>query len=80
MLTIKETIIVEGKFDKERVKQVCSAPVICTEGFRIFKSKEMLKTIRSLAETTGIIVLPTVTERDLKSGIILKPASGAEET
>lgn len=57
MLTIKETIIVEGKFDKERVKQVCSAPVICTEGFRIFKSKEMLKTIRSLAETTGIIVL-----------------------
>ena len=57
MLTIKETIIVEGKFDKERVKQVCSAPVICTEGFRIFKSKEMLKTIRRLAETTGIIVL-----------------------
>ncbi len=57
MLTIKETIIVEGKFDKERVKRVCSAPVICTEGFRIFKSKEMLKTIRSLAETTGIIVL-----------------------
>ena len=57
MLNIKETIIVEGKFDKERVKCVCSAPIICTDGFEIFRSKRMLATIRNLAETTGIIVL-----------------------
>ena len=57
MLDIKETIIVEGKFDKERVKRVCSAPIICTDGFEIFRSKRMLDNIRNLAETTGIIVL-----------------------
>ncbi len=57
MLNIKETIIVEGKFDKERVKRVCSAPIICTDGFELFKSKRMTETIRRLAETTGIIVL-----------------------
>ena len=57
MLNIKETIIVEGKFDKERVKRVCSAPIICTDGFELFRSKHMTETIRKLAETTGIIVL-----------------------
>ena len=57
MLNIKETIIVEGKFDKERVKRVCSAPIICTDGFELFRSKRMTETIRKLAETTGIIVL-----------------------
>ena len=57
MLNIKETIIVEGKFDKERVRRVCSAPIICTDGFEIFRSKRMVETICNLAETTGIIVL-----------------------
>ncbi len=57
MLNIKETIVVEGKYDKERVKRVCSAPIICTDGFEIFKSKAMTETLVKLAETTGIIVL-----------------------
>lgn len=57
MIHIKETIIVEGKFDKERIKRICDAPILCTDGFQVFKSKELLNSIRHLAETTGIIVL-----------------------
>ena len=57
MLHIKETIIVEGKFDKERIKRICDAPIISTNGFGIFKSKKLLNTIVSLAKTTGIIIL-----------------------
>lgn len=68
MLSIKETIIVEGKFDKERVKRICNAPIICTDGFQVFKSKEMLETIKHLAETTGIIVL---TDSD-RAGFIIR--------
>lgn len=36
---------------------MCSAPIICTDGFELFRSKRMTETIRKLAETTGIIVL-----------------------
>ncbi len=68
MLSIKETIIVEGKFDKERVRRICNAPIICTNGFQVFKSKEMLETIKRLAETTGIIVL---TDSD-RAGFIIR--------
>lgn len=57
MIHIKETIIVEGKYDKERIKKLCDAPIICTDGFNIYRSKELMRTIRHLSETTGIIVL-----------------------
>lgn len=57
MLHIKETIIVEGKFDKERVKCVCDASVICTDGFQVFKSRDLLNSIKHLAKTNGIIIL-----------------------
>lgn len=57
MIHIKETIIVEGKFDKERIKRICDAPILCTDGFQVFKSKDLLNSIKHLAETTGVIIL-----------------------
>ena len=30
MLHIEEVIVVEGKYDKERLKKVTDAPIICT--------------------------------------------------
>ena len=68
MLHIKETIIVEGKFDKERIKRICDAPIISTNGFGIFKSKKLLNTIVSLAKTTGIIIL---TDSD-RAGFVIR--------
>lgn len=76
MLTIKETIIVEGKFDKEQIRRVCSAPIICTDGFEIFRSKRMADTIRKLAETTGIIVLTDSDRAGFKIRGYIKTCTG----
>lgn len=57
MLHIKETIVVEGKFDKERLKGITDAPIICTGGFSLYNNKNIISSIRKMAEKTGIIVL-----------------------
>ncbi len=57
MLHIKETIIVEGKFDKEQLKKVTDAPIICTGGFSLYTNKNIINSIRRMAEKTGIIIL-----------------------
>ena len=57
MLSLKETIIVEGKYDKIRLASVTDAAVISTDGFNIFKNEEKQKLIRKIAEKNGIIIL-----------------------
>ena len=57
MLHIKETIIVEGKFDKEQLKKVTDAAIICTGGFSLYTNKNIINSIRRMAEKTGIIIL-----------------------
>ena len=57
MLHIKETIIVEGKFDKEKLKKVTDAPILCTGGFDLYTNKNTIRTIREMAKRTGVIVL-----------------------
>ena len=48
MLHIKEAIIVEGKYDKMRLEEICSSPIFSTEGFRIFKDKQKREFLSSL--------------------------------
>lgn len=57
MLHIKETIVVEGKFDKEQLKKVTDAPIICTGGFTLYTDKSIITAIRKMAQRTGVIVL-----------------------
>lgn len=57
MLKIKEAVIVEGKYDKQRLKEFIDAPIITTSGFRIFKDKEKQQLIRSLCQERGIVVM-----------------------
>ena len=57
MIKIKETIIVEGKHDKIKLKSVVDANIITTDGFRIYKNKEKQALIRNIAEKTGIIII-----------------------
>ena len=57
MLHIKETIVVEGKFDKEKLKKITDAPIICTGGFNLYSNKETIRAIRNMAKKTGIIIL-----------------------
>lgn len=53
---IRIPIIVEGKYDKARLSQVVSAPILTTEGFGIFNNAEKKALIRKLGEH-GVILL-----------------------
>lgn len=57
MLHIDEVIVVEGKYDKERLRKVCDAPIICTNGFELYRGNRIINSIRKMAATKGVIVL-----------------------
>ncbi len=57
MLQIRQAIIVEGKYDKIKLSSLVKAVIIQTNGFGIFKDKELLELIRYYAKTTGILIL-----------------------
>lgn len=56
-LSIPYPIIVEGKYDRLRLLEVCSASIITTDGFGIFKKNEQLSLLRELSARTPIILL-----------------------
>ncbi len=57
MIHLKEAVIVEGKYDKIKLKNILDAEIITTDGFGIFKNREKTDMIRRIAEKRGIIVL-----------------------
>lgn len=57
MLHIEETIVVEGKFDKEKLKKITDAPIVCTGGFSLYKNKSLIQFLKSCAIEKGIIIL-----------------------
>lgn len=59
-LSLKEAVIVEGKYDKIHLKNVISSPIITLNGFRVFKDREAQSLIRRLADTRGILVMTDV--------------------
>ena len=56
-IKIRETIIVEGKYDKIRLSALCDANIMELGGSRIYNDRERLKLIRRIAEKTGIVIL-----------------------
>ena len=56
-LQIPYPIIVEGKYDRLRLLDVCDAEIYTTDGFGIFKKQEKLSLFRQLSARTPIIVL-----------------------
>ena len=57
MLRIKEAVVVEGKYDKIKLKGIIDAPIIETNGFRVFKDKEKQNLIRQLANKRGLLII-----------------------
>lgn len=57
MIKIKKAIVVEGKYDKIKLSSFIDALIIQTDGFGIFKEKDKLDMLRTLAEKTGILIL-----------------------
>lgn len=56
MIKIKEAIVVEGRYDKIKLSSIVDAPIIETNGFRIFSDKEKQSLIRKIADVRGILV------------------------
>lgn len=57
MLTVREVILVEGRYDKNTLSQVVDAVILETAGFGIFHDRQKQKLLRALAEQRGLIVL-----------------------
>ena len=78
MITIREAIVVEGRYDKNTLSQIVDAPILETSGFGVFKDKQQLALLRRVAESRGLIVL---TDSDGAGFVIrnyLKSASPAQ--
>ena len=50
MLKIREAVIVEGRYDKIKLSSIVDAPIIETNGFRVFSDKEKQSLIRKIAD------------------------------
>ena len=56
-LKIPYAIIVEGRYDKIKLSNICDARILTTDGFGIFKKQEKLSLIRELSKELPIIIL-----------------------
>ena len=57
MISVKEVIVVEGRYDKNTLSQVFDAVIVETSGFGVFNDREKLALLRRLAEARGLVVL-----------------------
>ena len=74
MVKIKEAIVVEGKYDKNTLRQIVDTAVFQTDGFGIMKNKELLAFLRQVAQTRGLIIL---TDSDGAGFVIRSHLKGA---
>ena len=56
MVSIREAIVVEGRYDKNTLSQIVDAPIFETGGFQIHKDKELLALLRQVAKVRGLII------------------------
>ena len=57
MYKIKEAIIVEGIYDKNKLSGFIDGIIITTHGFAIYNNSDFINTIKRLAKDTGIVIL-----------------------
>ncbi len=57
MIKIKQAVLVEGKYDKIRLSNIVDAVIIPVHGFSVYRDREMAELIKTLAKTTGIVIL-----------------------
>lgn len=67
MKTVRQIIVVEGKYDAIRVHSAVDAIVVQTDGFGIFRDEEKRALLRRYAAARGLIVL---TDSDSAGAVI----------
>lgn len=56
MYKIKEAIVVEGTYDKIRLSQIVDTLIIKTDGFSVYKNKQLMAMIKRIAKEQGIVI------------------------
>ena len=56
-ITIRQAIVVEGKYDKNTLSQIVDATIFTTDGFTSMKDPALVRLLRHAAQTTGLIIL-----------------------
>ena len=74
MRKIKEVIVVEGRYDKNTLRQTVDAAVFPVDGFAVFNDREKLALLRRLARERGLILL---TDSDGAGFVIRNHLKGA---
>lgn len=57
MIKIKEAIVVEGRYDKNKLSQIVDTMILETGGFAIFHSGEVRALLAKICEKRGMIIL-----------------------
>jgi ribonuclease M5 len=57
MRTIKQAIVVEGRYDKSAISRYIDTVVIETGGFRILRDSEKIELLRRIALKRGLVIL-----------------------
>lgn len=57
MHSVKEVIVVEGRYDKNTLSQIVDTVIIETSGFGIFNDAQKQKLLRTMAQARGLVVL-----------------------
>jgi len=74
VVKIKEAIVVEGRYDKNTLRQIVDTAVFTTEGFGVMHDKTKLDFLRTVAESRGLIIL---TDSDGAGFVIRNHLKGA---
>lgn len=56
MIKLGPAILVEGKYDKNKLSQIFDTVILTTDGFGIFHQKDKVQLLRRLAQTRGLLV------------------------
>ena len=54
---LREALVVEGRYDVNKLRQIVDGVILETRGFRVFKDRELKALLRFYAETRGLIIL-----------------------
>jgi len=57
VVKIREAIVVEGRYDKNTLRQVVDTAVFTTDGFGVMQDKTLLQFLRTVAQQRGLIIL-----------------------
>lgn len=57
MIRVRQAIVVEGRYDKNTLRQIVDAPIFETGGFGVMNNRELLGFLREVAERRGLIIL-----------------------